>query len=248
MSYTVGNMENVIVPGKEGTVCQIIWIHDPRSLFNLDFSTLHICESNNINNFTKAFLLTLILGIVGMTILQTPLAFVVPILFLAVLYRNWITAKFYPEAKTVVRERFADTGNTVNTVPDSPVACGSRPGVIRLHETPPTARNPFMNVLLDEIKYNPSRPPAEDVSNPANQIILNDFFRTQWFSDPTDVFGRSQSQREFYTMPSTSIPNDQGSYQNWLYLIPGKTCKEGGRDACVPGTNGAAVTWLSQPN
>jgi hypothetical protein len=105
-----------------------------------------------------------------------------------------------------------------------------------------------MNVMLDEIKYNPTRPAADFASDPNNQVVLDDFFRVQWASDPTDVFGRSQSQRQFYTMPSSSIPNDQGSFQNWLYLIPGKTCKEGGRDACVPGTNGAAVTWLSPPN
>jgi len=74
---------------------------------------------------------------------------------------------------------------------------------------------------------------------------LDDFFRIQWFSDPTDVFGRAQSQREFYTMPSTSIPNDQASYQDWLYKIPGKTCKEGGRGACLPGTDGSPVTWLN---
>ena len=60
------------------------------------------------------------------------------------------------------------------------------------------------------------------------------------------MFGRSQSQREFYTMPSTSIPNDQGSYQDWLYKIPGKTCKEGGREACASGgTSGAVIPWLN---
>ncbi|NDE62237.1 MAG: hypothetical protein EB038_08605 [Cyclobacteriaceae bacterium] len=129
---------------------------------------------------------------------------------------------------------------------DAPKVIATRPGVAVV--TRPTAANPFMNVMIDEIKYNPTRPAADFASDPNNQVVLDDFFRVQWASDPTDVFGRSQSQRQFYTMPSSSIPNDQGSFQNWLYLIPGKTCKEGGRDACYPGTNGAAVTWLSQPN
>lgn len=112
--------------------------------------------------------------------------------------------------------------------------------------TKPVARNPFMNVLIDEIKYNPSRPPAQDINDPTVKTQLDDFFRINWYSDPTDVFGRSQSQREFYTMPSTSIPNDQGSYQDWLYKIPGKTCKEGGREACAPGgTGGAVIPWLN---
>jgi len=112
-------------------------------------------------------------------------------------------------------------------------------------ETVPTARNPFMNVLVDEIKYNPTRPPAKYIGDPDVQGSLDSFFRVQWSSDPTDVFGKTQSQREFITMPSTSVPNDRGSFQDWLYKIPGKTCKEGGREACYPGTDGAPFPWLN---
>jgi hypothetical protein len=110
----------------------------------------------------------------------------------------------------------------------------------------PAARNPFMNILLDEYKYNPTRPAAAPVTDPLVKSTLDDFFRVQWFSDPTDVFGRNQSQRQFVSQPVTSVPNDQKSYQEWLYKIPGKTCKEGGRTACLPGTDGGPVTWLNQ--
>jgi hypothetical protein len=112
--------------------------------------------------------------------------------------------------------------------------------------TVPTARNPFMNVLIDELKYNPKRPSAASVLDPNIQVSLDDFFRTEFARDPTDVFGRNQSQRQFITMPSTSIPNDVDSYQKWLYKIPGKTCKEGGREACLPGTDGGVYPWLNQ--
>lgn len=111
--------------------------------------------------------------------------------------------------------------------------------------TYPTAKNPFMNVLVDEIKYNPYRSKAASVFEPGVSVGLEDFFKTQFINDPTDVFGKSQSQRQFYTTPSTTVPNDQGSYQDWLYKIPGKTCKEGGREACLPGTDGGQVTWLN---
>jgi hypothetical protein len=112
--------------------------------------------------------------------------------------------------------------------------------------TLPSARNPFMNVLIDEIKYNPTRPMAASVYDPSVKVALDDFFRTDFHRDPTDVFGRSQGQRQFVTMPSTGIPNDVDSYQNWLYKIPGKTCKEGGREACLPGTDGGALPWLNR--
>lgn len=111
--------------------------------------------------------------------------------------------------------------------------------------TYPTDRNPFMNVLLDEIKYNPTRPAAAEIGEKNVKITLDDFFRVEFTSDPTDVFGRTQSQRQFITMPSTTIPNDQHSYQNWLYKLPFKTCKEGGREACLPGTDGGKIPWVN---
>jgi len=112
--------------------------------------------------------------------------------------------------------------------------------------TPPTSRNLFMNVLLDEIKYNPDRPEAATVGNPTVKQTMDDFFRVQWFSDPTDVFGKNQGQRQFITQPSTTVPNDQGSFADWLYKIPGKTCKEGGRPACISGSDGSYLPWLNQ--
>ena len=112
--------------------------------------------------------------------------------------------------------------------------------------TPPTARNLFMNVLLEEIKYNPGRPEAAPVDNPTVKQTFDDYFRVQWFSDPTDVFGKNQSQRQFVTQSSTTVPNDQGAFADWLYKIPGKTCKEGGREACLAGTDGGPIPWLNQ--
>jgi hypothetical protein len=121
------------------------------------------------------------------------------------------------------------------------IGMGAAPAKLTL----PSARNPFMNVLIDEIKYNPTRPIAASVLDPSVKIGLDEFFRTEFTNDPTDVFGKTQSQRQFITMPSTGIPNDVESYQNWLYKIPGKTCKEGGREACLPGTDGAPIPWLN---
>lgn len=121
------------------------------------------------------------------------------------------------------------------------IGMGAAPANLML----PTAKNPFMNVLIDEIKYNPTRPLAASVLDPSVKVTLDEFFRTDFYSDPTDVFGKTQSQRQFVAMPSTGIPNDVDSYQNWLYRIPGKTCKEGGREACLPGTDGGAIPWLN---
>ncbi len=113
--------------------------------------------------------------------------------------------------------------------------------------TMPSQVNPFMNVLIPEIKYDPERPAAAPVDDPAVKQSLDDFFRVNFFNDPTDVFGRSQDQRQFITQPSTSVPNDRDSYQNWLYNIVPDNCKSGGRAACLPGTDGGPITSLNQP-
>ena len=112
--------------------------------------------------------------------------------------------------------------------------------------TPPTSKNLFMNVLLDEYKYNPDRPAAAPATNPNVKQVFDDYFKVQWFSDPTDVFGKSQSQRQFVTQPSTSVPNDRKSFQDWLYKIPGKTCKEGGQYCTTQGSAGVQYTWMGE--
>lgn len=154
-----------------------------------------------------------------------------------------------------VTEHFVNGGSSAGSV--QPYLPSGPSGVVEVDAFPykgeplpertlPTSRNPFMNVLLGEMKYNPSRPEAAPVNQPSIKQTIDDYFRVQWFSDPTDVFGKNQSQRQFVTQPSTTVPNDQGSFANWLYRIPGKTCKEGGRAACLAGTDGGSIPWLNQ--
>ena len=158
------------------------------------------------------------------------------------------------DAEPHVSEHFINGGSSLGSVqpymtngPNGVVEVDAFPysGAALPEHTQPTSRNPFMNILVNEMKYNPSRPEAESVSNPTVKQTFDDYFRVQWFSDPTDVFGKNQNQRSFVTQPSTTVPNDQGSFANWLYRIPGKTCKEGGREACLSGTDGGPIPWLN---
>ena len=112
--------------------------------------------------------------------------------------------------------------------------------------TYPTLKNPYMNVLNDEKTYNPTRPAAAPIDAPMVKQSLDDFFRTNFYNDPTDVFGKQQDQRQFYTVPSTTIPNDRESLQNWLYNIYPKNCKAGGKSACYAGTDGGPIVSLNQ--
>ena len=151
-----------------------------------------------------------------------------------------------------VKEHFVNGGTRTGSV--QPAQQGPQ-GIMEVDASPysgsvlpeytlPTSRNPFMNILLDEMKYNPTRPAGASVDDAIVKQSMDDFFRIQWFSDPTDVFGKNQNQRQFITQPSTTVPNDQGSFADWLYKIPGKTCKEGGRQACLSGSDGGMIPWL----
>lgn len=89
--------------------------------------------------------------------------------------------------------------------------------------TPPTQNNPFMNVLQNEWADNPTRPPACEYDGVEQEI--EDNFNYNLYKDIDDLFEKNNGQRQFFTMPYTTIPNDQGSFARWLYEVP-STCKE----------------------
>jgi hypothetical protein len=194
------------------------------------------CASEYVNNMIFVFSIAFALGTVATVWLEESRPLMI-LLGLAVIY-SLPTVWTLVEIQTA-REGFTDAAPAAEVY--DVIGMGAAPAT----RTLPTAANPFMNVLVDEIKYNPTRPVAKSIMDPSVRVVLDDFFRTEFNADPTDVFGKTQSQRQFVSMPSTGIPNDQGSYQNWLYKIPGKTCKEGGREACLPGTDGGAIPWLN---
>lgn len=91
-------------------------------------------------------------------------------------------------------------------------------------ETKPTEKNPFMNVLVSDYTENPKKPPAADVNDPKIKKEMNKHFEKNLYIDANDPFEKQNSQREFYTMPWTTIPNDQDSWARWLYSS-GPNCK-----------------------
>lgn len=88
----------------------------------------------------------------------------------------------------------------------------------------PTIDNPFMNINL--ITDNRKRDPATlSFDKPKIQEEIEEKFNHNLYRDVSDLYGKSNSQREFYTAPSTTIPNDQTSFAKWCYNT-GSTCKE----------------------
>ena len=93
----------------------------------------------------------------------------------------------------------------------------------------PTVNNPFMNVLMSDYKYNPKRKAC--TINKSVEKEMSKKFNHNLYKDVGDVYQKSNSQRQYYTMPSTTIPNDQSSFARWLYKVP-TSCKSGDGNQC----------------
>ena len=95
----------------------------------------------------------------------------------------------------------------------------------------PTFDNPFMNIQYDDYVKNPNRESVSKkflgdtkTTKDINSVI-DDKFNYNLYKDMSDIYDKNNSQRQFYTNPVTTIPNDQSSFANWLYNN-GPTCKE----------------------
>lgn len=86
----------------------------------------------------------------------------------------------------------------------------------------PTPANPFMNPTVND--FGVEMPPiACNVDDELIQDKMTDAFNKDLFTDVSDLFERQNSQRQFYSIPS-SLPPDTVEFANWLYS-PESTCK-----------------------
>lgn len=99
----------------------------------------------------------------------------------------------------------------------------------------PTDENPFMNPL--QTSENPNLKSCSSYNNKGIQRDIDDKFNTDLYRDANDIFGKNNSQRQFYTVPGGSIPNDQEAFTKWLYQTP-QTCKEGNGAQCFANVDG----------
>ena len=114
-----------------------------------------------------------------------------------------------------------------------------------LNFTMPTKENPLMNVLIPQIQYDPERQVAapsfneeveKEINKKTQDFVVEQFdndekIKKLLFADLADNMEFSFSMRNFNSMPATSIPNDQGAFEQFCYgdMI---SCKEGNSFAC----------------
>lgn len=99
----------------------------------------------------------------------------------------------------------------------------------------PNKENPFMNIQItnydiiqeypDYVRYNQSMYPTVETETIKNDVNVN--FNNGLFQDPQGtLFNRVNSQRQYYSMPVGSVPNNQEAFAHWLWNTPGN-CKQG---------------------
>jgi len=101
--------------------------------------------------------------------------------------------------------------------------------------TQPTIDNPMGNVLLNEYTDNAKRPAA--CYYPTVKDKVKSLLKQNVPIDQADIYSsRNQSFRAFYSMPSTTIPNDQEAFARAAYgSAVDKTCRND-NGSCYPDT------------
>jgi hypothetical protein len=90
----------------------------------------------------------------------------------------------------------------------------------------PTSDNPFMNPLTTEYNTRPVK-----YCSPSDLMIEKEIdtkFKTNLYTNFSDIYNTLNSQRNWYTVPTPSIPPDNTELNKWLYKT-GPTCKEDSR-------------------
>ena len=110
--------------------------------------------------------------------------------------------------------------------------------------TTPTKKNPAMNILMDEYKYNVERPPAAPIYNDQIKQELNENAKSEnkkLYRNLGDNILYENSMHNFYTMPNTKIPNSQKDFALFCYgNMP--SCKEGDSLQCTKNNAGLRTT------
>jgi hypothetical protein len=238
--------------------CPPFWAEKPSVLFEQanDFFPFHAgarrCTTTALNSFTRfGILLGIVLALMVRSTAYLWLGVGIAIVAAAAYYGMVQNGSVREEQFENAAPSSAVAVKALPAFPDNKLVVGTEAADEYLEDvigskerTEPTAANPFMNVLLAEVGDDPTRPPAQNAEFLKRQFSTE--FKDRVYGDPGDVFQKNQSQRIWAVQPNTNIPNDQESFQNWLFRTPGRTCKEGNAGACKPATDGGNLTWLNQ--
>tara|TARA_B100001057_G_C22826802_1_gene941769 strand:- start:1611 stop:2285 length:675 start_codon:yes stop_codon:yes gene_type:complete len=220
------------------------WFNDPFVLFNKN-KIFDIWPSNSqdlddkLNSVTRLIILLTLFGTAITRNLKIVITSLITLVILVIIYKSKKINSIKKLLNT--KESFITKQNSDDTT-DKPEL------------TKPTVKNPLMNVLLPEIKYNPKRPAAEpsfdptvekNITNKTSDIGID----PKLFLDLGDninferEFSLDQSMQRFYTTANSKVGNDQNAFAEFCYgKMP--SCKEGDSIQCLKNANNSS-RWIN---
>lgn len=211
------------------------WLKDPTILFNRDkigelWPTPDMSPNDKLNAITRLVIILSILGYLVTKNVRVIVTCLVTLVAIAILQH--------------VQKKNETAENIGNSVKEG-FQTLTKKSLDALPLTRPSEKNPIMNVLLPQIQDEPNRPAAAPSFNPViekeinsktQEFIVNNFdnpdgIDERLFKDLGDSFEFDRSMRQWYSNPSTTVPNDQKSFAEFCYgdMI---SCKEGNAQAC----------------
>lgn len=207
--------ENIEIKNENKTKGDNFWSDNPRILFNKDklhlfFPTKEMTLIEKLNAIAR---LSIYLGV----LLYIFSGYKSNYLFISIIVMI-ITIFIYKNQKNNMEMYFNSYNNSSQNIENEKILIGNKDC------TQPTTNNPFMNINLITDPKNKKKACKSWNSNPIKNNIENKF-KYNLYRDVSDLYNKNNSQRQYYTMPSTTIPNDQTAFAKWCFNT-GPTCKE----------------------
>ena len=204
------------------------WLNDPTILFNKEYITElwptgKMTLAAKLNAITRIVILLSILGYLVTRSFKIPISAIVTIVILIIIYKT--------QKKKKLKEAYENISMQEEIIREQLETNGQGPF------TQPNPANPLMNVLLPEIKDNPTRKAAAPSFNPVVEKEINNSagnvgIDPRLFVDLGDKLSFENSMRQFYPTANTRVPNDQTAFAEFCYgNMP--SCKEGDGLQCI---------------
>lgn len=220
-------IESYILNERKNRGPQDIWFNDVSLLFNPAFifeiiPTLRMNTNEKINALTRfAFFLSLLLTLVKQNYIYI-YVFLVPVIISYIAYvflpqkekfTNLVSESENDQYDPSNYEEVNSQDKEYNKVMES---------ALKEECQRPTKDNPLMNILPTD-NFEKRKPACNindvDIAKEVSDLIT-DKPCEKLYRDTNYIFSGNIGERDFYTMPGSRIPNDQGSFAKWLYQTP----------------------------
>lgn len=223
------------------------WGDDPNVLLSLEYIT-ELYPSENMSSTQKLNAITrsvIILTIMGGFFTNYIRLWIIAFITLAAI---WYLHYYQSKVKKVrfVDEAFGNPDEVDGTTKENIKNIMDTKSLPKDLFSDPKSNNPFGNVILTDYDHPEDKKPAppsynkrinDTIVTQTKQSILDNnpeqpHITNKLFSGLDDDLAFEQSMRPFYSMPNTTIPNDQNAFAEFCYgsMV---SCKEGNAFACA---------------